>query len=169
MIKHLKELLLEKAKELKPEIFDDEYPDWVEYDENINPHAANGKEWLDKGSSYIWKVGILMTWDSNKFDYCTIFIGHQRDPEAESEFIGLLHWKDGEGDDIGRCLTRYLKILRSAHPSFEDRYEEIEPGIFKYRPYDFSAIEDRKKMNKACEELLKASCIEKKDIKPLDK
>lgn len=116
---NLKEFLLNKAREIRPEIFDETWPDVLRYSENINPDAINGEAWLKNKTSYIWKVGVLATWDSNKFDYSTVFIGHEREP-GRSEFIGYLHWADGENDDIGRCLVRYLNLLQSEHPVFEN-------------------------------------------------
>ena len=117
----LKEFLLRKAKEIKPGIFDKEWPDAVQYDEDTSPDAIKGDEWLVSGTSYIYKVGVLATWDSNKCDWVNVFIGHQRGLESEPEFIGHLYYQDGENDDIGRNLRRYLRLLTWMHPVFEDK------------------------------------------------
>jgi hypothetical protein len=87
------------------------------YSEDVNPDAANGK-WLERGTSYIWKIGVLAVIDSNKCDYVTVYIAHERSkPENEMHFvevIGKLHWRDGENDDIARSLQRYMKCLAEA-------------------------------------------------------
>lgn len=91
------------------------------YQEDTNPDAINGDDWLKKRTSYIWKVAVLAVTDGNKCDYADVFIGHQRDPKREPEIIGQLSWGEGENDDIGRCLRRYLKLLDICHPVFEDK------------------------------------------------
>lgn len=116
----MRDFLTSKAKELAPSIFDDDWPDVVKYSESLNPAAIDGDRWLEEGTSYIWKVSVLAAWDSNKFDHARVFIGHQRGPHFSPEFIGMLHWHDGENDDIGRCLRRYVELLDTMHPVFAD-------------------------------------------------
>lgn len=118
--KLLEKFLTDKAKEIKPSIFEGEWADCVQYKECVNPDAINGDDWLEKRTSYIWKVGVLATWDSNKCDWVNVFIGHHRSPDHEPEFIGHLYWQDGENDDIGRCLNRYINLLEWVHPVFEN-------------------------------------------------
>lgn len=116
----LKNFLLAIAEEKHAEDIADGY-DSVNYKEDINPYAIDGDKWLDTHTSYIWKVGVLTLIDSNKCDYVYAFIGHQRSPDHAPEIIGQLYWKDGENDDIGRSLVRYVKCLSFIHPVFEDR------------------------------------------------
>lgn len=111
----MKDFLLQKAN-LSEDIKDFCH---ITYQENINPDAANGEAWLDNNTSYIWKVAVLTVIDDNKCDWVKVFIGHQRKPESAPEFIGCLNWNDGENDDIGRCLDRYLDLMRSIHPVFD--------------------------------------------------
>ena len=98
--------------------------DRVTYTESVSADAINGDAWLENGTTYIWKVGILTKIDSNKCDWVNVFIAHQRDENATPQFIGHLHWQEGENDDIGRSLDRYLAILRRCpnHPVFEGRH-----------------------------------------------
>lgn len=123
MIPALEQFLKDKARSINPEIFDcpHGYNDHVRYEEHINPDALGDDDpWLKSGTSYIWKVGVLATWDSNKCDWVNVFIGHERQP-GKLEFIGHLYYQDGENDDIGRCLRRYINLLDYIHPVFEDR------------------------------------------------
>ena len=87
------------------------------YVEDVNEDALSNK-WLETQTSYIWKVGVLAVIDPNKCDWCYLHIGHQRNPKAEPEYVGCLCWRDGENDDIGRCLARYLKVAALIHPVF---------------------------------------------------
>jgi len=113
----LKEFLISKADELAP--IDPKWPDNRDYAEQINPDALTDK-WLQRRTSYIWKVGVLAQTDSNKTDYARLFIGHERTP-GQPEFIGVLYWHDGENDDIGRCLPRYVACAQMlSHPVFHD-------------------------------------------------
>lgn len=118
----LETFLRSKAAEVEPTIFKCEYgmEDTVRYKEHVNPDAINGDAWLESRTSYIWKVGILAAWDANKCDWVNVFIGHHRKPDYDMEFIGHLYWQDGENDDIGRCLVRYLECMRFCHPVFEN-------------------------------------------------
>ena len=92
----------------------------VSYQEDINPDAVNGDDWLENNTSYIWKVGVLSIADGNKRDWAHLLIGHQREPGATCEFIGKPNWYDGENDDPGRCLKRYIKCAELADVLFED-------------------------------------------------
>lgn len=88
------------------------------YAENVNEDALSNK-WLDTGTGYIWTVAALAVIDPNKCDWVYLYIGHLRSPTAKPEYIGCLHWRSGENDDIGRCLRRYLEIAEFIHPVFE--------------------------------------------------
>ena len=94
--------------------------DWtnVLYRENTNEDAINGEVWLANRTSYIYRVGVLAFIDANKCDWVTVLIGHEREP-GRFEFIGKLHWQDGENDDIGRSLERYLDVMKWMHPVFD--------------------------------------------------
>lgn len=111
----LEKFLRKKANEIAP--IHPKFPDTRRYQESVSPSAIDGAKWLDDNTSYIWKVGVLGQWDSNKFDYARLFIGHEREP-GRLEFIGCLHWQGGENDDIGRCLQRYVNIAGDIHPVF---------------------------------------------------
>lgn len=99
---------------------------WHErYTEHDNP-AALTDAWLENSSSYIWRVGVLTRIDNNKADWMHVWIGHERRP-GKTEYIGHLHYADGENDDPGRCLMRALELLAMQHPSFEyDRHADDE-------------------------------------------
>lgn len=90
----------------------------VSYQEDVNDDAKTDA-WLDNNTSYIWTVGVLAVVDGNKRDWGYLFIGHQREPGAPFEFIGKLHWADGENDDPKRCLGRYIKCAKMADILFE--------------------------------------------------
>lgn len=108
----LEQFLRQNADKLAP--LDDSYPDYRDYQENVNEDALTDA-WLKTNTSYIWKVGVLAQWDSNKCDWMRLFIGHERGP-GRLEFIGMLYFQDGENDDIGRCLKRYLNVAANIHP-----------------------------------------------------
>lgn len=112
----LKNFLIAEADKVSP--LNPEWPDRRAYHENVSEDAINGDAWLESGSSYIWKVGVLAQIDSNKCDYVRMFIAHERRP-GQLEFIGMLYWRDGENDDIGRSLRRYVKVASFIHPVFE--------------------------------------------------
>lgn len=118
----LKDFLTAEADKLAP--LDLDWPDWRIYAEHLSPDAINGDAWLESNSSYIWKVGVLAQVDSNKCDYARLFIGHERRPD-QMEFIGMLHWRDGENDDIGRSLRRYILAASNIHPVFD--HDEQRP------------------------------------------
>lgn len=111
----LEAFLTAKADEIAP--LDADWPDYRRYAEETNDDALS-KLWLENNTSYIWRVGVLAQWDSNKCDYAHVFIGHEREP-GKLEFIGTLFWQDGENDDIGRCLRRVLDLLSGIHPVFD--------------------------------------------------
>lgn len=100
-------------------VTDEMHRDCATYIEDVNDDALTDA-WLESKTSYIWKVGVLAVIDPNKCDWVYLYIGHQRKPTALFEFIGVLHWSDGENDDIGRCLHRYISIAGLIHPVFGD-------------------------------------------------
>ena len=112
----LEHFLIAEANRLAP--LDEGWPDGRAYAEDVNPAAIDGDRWLKERTSFIWKVGVLAQWDSNKCDYARLFIGHEREP-GNCAFIGCLFWRGGENDDIGRCLPRYLRIAQRLHPVFD--------------------------------------------------
>lgn len=94
--------------------------DWtnIQYHEDTNEDALDRDAWIRNRTSYIYRIGLLALIDANKCDWVTVLIGHERQP-GQFEFIGKLHWHDGENDDIGRSLGRYLKVMRWMHPVFD--------------------------------------------------
>ena len=117
----LESLLREKAKSVMDDA-DDFAGCSVKYSEHESPDAINGDAWLENQTSYIWKVATLGVVDGNKADWVHLYIGHQRDIGSQPEFIGELYWKDGENDDVGRCLRRYIETLETglSHPVFDN-------------------------------------------------
>jgi len=115
---NLEGFLRARAEELRPA--DDGFLcDGREYAEHINPDALTDA-WFEGQTSYIWKVGVLAQWDSNKCDHAYVFIGHERAP-GQRQFIGMLEWTGGENDDIGRCCARYVDVLQNLnHPVFHE-------------------------------------------------
>ena len=111
VISSLEDFLLGEAKEILDQ--DHYIGPIVSYREDINEDALTDA-WLENETSYIWKVGVLSVADGNKRDWGYLFIGHQREPGALFEFIGRLYWADGENDDPGRCLGRYIKCAEMA-------------------------------------------------------
>ena len=91
----------------------------INYSEDINDDALSNA-WLDNGTSYIWKVGVLTVVDGNKADWAKMYIAHQRSPAHLIQFIGRMYWEEGENDDMARCLHRYLKCASNASIMFED-------------------------------------------------
>jgi hypothetical protein len=89
---------------------------YVRYAEDVNPDALTDA-WLEKQTSYIWKVGVLVLADNNKLDWAYAFIGHEREP-GKHEFIGFLQFQDGENDDPGRSIRRYVACLTRADHVF---------------------------------------------------
>src|SRR5579862_8626656 len=96
------------------------------------PTAIQGDRWLDEGKSYIWRVATLSRWDANKCDWIEVFVGIQRGPRHQPEFLGKLYFSDGEGDDCARTIMRMVGCLSStfACASFSDlppfKYEKRE-------------------------------------------
>ena len=112
----LEAFLMEQAKDI---LSKDHYlSPIVSYSENVNDDALSD-DWLNNGTSYIWKVGVLSIADGNKRDWGYLFIGHHRDKDHPFEFIGKLFWQDGENDDPGRCLKRYIECAANADILFE--------------------------------------------------
>lgn len=133
----LRALLTEYADKAMPKYDSDEY--YERYSDNTN-QAALTDAWLEDSSSYIWRVGVLTRIDNNKSDWMFAFIGHERAP-GQFEFIGSLHYADGENDDPGRCLARALELLSYHHPSFDpDRHVGDEDEVDKPMT-GFKAIE----------------------------
>jgi len=97
--------------------YDSDWTSW-RYAENLNQDVANGF-WLESETSFIYKVSVLAAIDANKCDWADIAIGIQRSPNSRNEFIGLLRFKHGENDDIGRVLIRALNLINNLHPAFE--------------------------------------------------
>ena len=112
----LEAMLRDMADKIAP--LDPDYPDHRRFMLDENPDAITGDKWLENGTSWVWRVGVLAQWDSNKCDYARLFIGHERGPD-QHEFIGVLYWQDGENDDIGRCLSRALQVASDIHPVFD--------------------------------------------------
>ena len=111
----LKNFLTERANKFAK--LDKSWPDCRDYHEKVNDDALTDA-WLENGTTYIWKVGILAQWDSNKCDHAYLFIGHERRP-GNYQYIGMLFWEDGENDDIGRSLSSYLEIASFIHQVFD--------------------------------------------------
>lgn len=117
----LRAFLEAEADKLWP--IDDFHPDYRLYREDTNAAALDGNRWLDEGTSYIWRVGVLAQIDSNKADHVHALIGHERAP-GRFEIVGRLSWADGENDDIGRCLDRARRLMSDLHPVFEGRDDD---------------------------------------------
>lgn len=91
----------------------------VGYQENVNEDALTDK-WLETGTSYIWKVGVITAIDPNKCDWVYLAIGTQRSPRWPVDIIGHLSFKRGENDDIRATIDRAIKSLEMIHPVFEN-------------------------------------------------
>lgn len=90
----------------------------VHYTEDINPDALTDA-WLDRGTSYIWKVGALSITDSNKCDWIYVAFGVQRGEHSRPELKGAMYFDDGENDDPGRVIRRAIECLSWQHPVFD--------------------------------------------------
>lgn len=91
------------------------------YEENENRDAiSSNDDWLKNGTSWIYKVGVLVVIDANKCDFMWILIATQRNEFESYEFIGLLHFNKGENDDVARTLNRVMKELKFMHPVFSE-------------------------------------------------
>ena len=112
----LHKFLEAKADEIAP--LHRDYPDCRQYAVSENDDALTDA-WLENRTSYIWRVGVLAQWDSNKCDWMRLFIGHERNPD-QLEFIGCLYWQDGENDDVGASMSRALRLAADIHPTFAD-------------------------------------------------
>ena len=78
------------------------------------------EEWLENRTSYIYKVGTLAAIDANKCDWVYVAIGTQRSEHSPVQIIGVLHFEEGENDDMGRVIKRVSQLLAYTHPAFED-------------------------------------------------
>lgn len=94
------------------------------YQEDVNPDAIKGDDWLKKGTSYIWKVGVFCVADGNKTDWIDVYIGVKRDEESYPYIIGKLSFPDGENTDCGRVMKRVFKMLAMSNNVFEDLENE---------------------------------------------
>lgn len=90
---------------------------FLRYAEDQNDDALTDA-WLEKRTSYIWRVGTLAVIDSNKRDWAILFVGHEREP-GKLELIGRLNYVDGENDDPGRSLQRIALCAAQADIVFE--------------------------------------------------
>ena len=91
------------------------------YQENISPDAISDNDaWLNNGTSYIWKVGVLSVADGNKTDWIDVYIGVKRDEDSHPYIIGRLTFPDGENTDCGRVMKRVFKMLAMSNNVFED-------------------------------------------------
>lgn len=89
-----------------------------EYSEDINIDALY-YDWLESGTSYIYKVGVLCAIDSNKCDWAHVVIGVQRSENSEMEIKGQFYFNQGENDDMGRVTNRAFNLMQHMHPAFE--------------------------------------------------
>lgn len=78
------------------------------YEEDVEEHY---NEFIERGCSYIYKVGAFAVMDGNKFDYAYVFFGIQRSKSDNPEYLGCFEFPDGENTDIGVVLGRALKCL----------------------------------------------------------
>lgn len=89
------------------------------YSEDINPDALT-EDWLEKRTSYIWKVAVLTAVDSNKLDFTHVAIGVQRDDKNLPELKGTFYFDEGENDDMGRVIHRAVSLLENMHNIFQN-------------------------------------------------
>lgn len=111
MEKFLKDELLKKI--------DDPRYYYFTYEENINNDVLDDT-WLDKRTSYIYKVAVMTAIDKNKCDFAHIVIGVQRGQFPSQELKGYFYFKQGENDDMGRVIERAVKLLKDIHPAFDN-------------------------------------------------
>ena len=114
-MKTLESALREYADKHMP--LDEGWPDSRGYWEHTNEDALTDA-WLRNRTSYIWRVGVLGQWDSNKCDYAYAVIGYERQP-GQIQVLGHIAFPEGENDDIGRVLQRALGCLSAIHPAFD--------------------------------------------------
>jgi hypothetical protein len=88
------------------------------YAEDVNEDALTNA-WLDKSTSYIYKVGCLRLFDDNKRDFGWAFVGIERDP-GDFQYLGSLYFRDGENTDCGRVMRRVLACLAGCDIVFQD-------------------------------------------------
>lgn len=112
----MKEFLKEQLKSQGE--YSDEWTVW-DYTEDVN-EDANSNDWLENNTSYVYRVATLCAIDRNKCDWLDIAIGTQRSEGADFELTGILRFKRGENDDIGRVLKRAMECLKYSHPVFDD-------------------------------------------------
>lgn len=98
--------------------FDEDWTNW-RYSEDVSEDALT-EDWLENRTSYIYKVGILAAIDANKCDWVYVAIGTQRGEHSPVQIIGVLHFEEGENDDMGRVIKRVSQLLAYTHPAFED-------------------------------------------------
>lgn len=99
------------------EKLEDDFTSW-KYLEDTNDDALSN-DWLEKRTSWIYKVEVLAGIDSNKCDWAVVAIGTQRNKDSKIDIIGRLNFNKGENHDIGRVLDRALKVLTYIHPAFD--------------------------------------------------
>jgi hypothetical protein len=120
----MKEILINHLCERYPQFkeYEGEGHYFTHYIEDVNEDALTD-EWLNKGTSYIYKVGVFAAIDSNKCDYLHIVIGTQRDDVSTPEIKGYFYFSEGENDDVARVMSRAMRCLERMHPVFEQREE----------------------------------------------
>lgn len=108
----LDKFVQEKAKELFPDLFEhSEYfhPNEM-WRESVNPDALSG-DWLENDTTYIYKVGTYIVSDDNKMDWLYAFYGYQRQEDSGFEFLGYLHFPQGENDDMDRTFNSIINHI----------------------------------------------------------
>ena len=77
-----------------------------------------GSENADNRAGSVWRVGVLIQSGQHKAEPARMLIGHEHTP-GTFEFIGFLHWRNGEQCEIGRVMMRYIECCRDlGRPSF---------------------------------------------------
>lgn len=104
-------------EELLKHIKNDDYYSFS-YQEDINNDALTDA-WLEKETSYIYKVAVMTAIDSNKFDFAHVVIGVQREQNSDYQLKGYLYFSEGENDDMGRVIKRSLDLLEYMHSAFK--------------------------------------------------
>jgi hypothetical protein len=108
----LDEFIRKNAKEVFPELFDrtDYFQPNEKYRETVNPDALSD-DWLQNNTTYIYKVGVYLVYDSNKMDWLYAFYGYQRYEKGGMAFLGYLQFPQGENDDMSRTFTTIFKHI----------------------------------------------------------
>jgi hypothetical protein len=114
----MKDFLIKEWEKQSGRKFDREIYD-VQYFEDINEDVDDKDTWLERGTSFIYKVCSLSFTDSNKCDFAHVILGMQRNKDSEPIYCGYLYFKQGENDDPGSVLTRWRYGLSVNHPVFE--------------------------------------------------